>query len=145
MISSAAPLHNDTMKLRLRWVIATLLYCALDASAHHSIAGVYDRNRPLMLDAVVTEFHLVNPHPFLIVSATAGGQSDRWKLELDNRSELVDVGVTADTFRPGDHVSVRGIPARDGSRQLYATRIERPADQFWYEQIGSSPKVGYRR
>jgi hypothetical protein len=133
------------MKRRVPWLMAALLCCAIEASAHHSIAGVYDRNQPMTLDAVVAEFHLVNPHPFVIVTVGAGAQTERWKLELDNRSELVEVGVTADTFRPGERVTVRGIPARDGSRQLYAMRIDRPADRFWYEQAGSSPKIGHGR
>src|SRR5437667_8871890 len=52
---------------------------------HHSIAGVYDNTRQVTIDGVVAEFHFVNPHPFVLVDA----KSERWKLELDNLSELV--------------------------------------------------------
>jgi hypothetical protein len=113
--------------------------------AHHSIAGVYDSKNPVTLDGSVSEFHLVNPHAYLTMSITRDGRPEMWKLELDNRYELVDVGVKADTLKPGDLIVARGSRARDGSRSIYALRIDRPADGFWYEQVGSSPKIGRSR
>jgi hypothetical protein len=133
--------HNGSVRRRVLWLIVALAGSAMSVSAHHSIAGVYDRSKPMTFDAVVAEFHLVNPHPFLVVTVDSPGQSERWKLELDNRYELVEVGVTATTFTPGERISVRGIPARDGSHQLYAMRIDRAADGFRYEQVGASPRI----
>jgi len=112
------------------------------ASAHHSIAGVYDSTASITLDGVVSEFHLVNPHAFLTMTVDRDGRPETWKLELDNRFELVDVGVKADTLKPGDRIVARGSKARDGSRSIYALRIDRRSDGFWYEQVGSSPKIG---
>jgi hypothetical protein len=112
--------------------------------AHHSIAGMYDRNQAITVDGVVAEFHFVNPHPFVMIDDTAG-DTGRWKLELDNRVELVSVGMSAGTLKPGDRVVARGSRARDGSRSMYALRIDRKADGFWYEQVGSSPRVGGSR
>jgi uncharacterized protein DUF6152 len=126
-------------------VIAWLTVAVATAHAHHSIAGVYDSKSPITLDGVVSEFHLVNPHAFLTISVTREGRTETWKLELDNRYELVDVGVKADTLKPGDLIVARGSRARDGSRSIYALRIDRRADGFWYEQVGSSPKIGRSR
>jgi len=112
--------------------------------AHHSIAGVYDSKASVTLDGVVSEFHLVNPHAFLIMTVDRDGRPETWKLELDNRFELVDVGVKADTLKPGDRIIARGSKARDGSRAIYALRIDRRSDGFWYEQVGSSPRIGQR-
>jgi len=126
-------------------MIAWLTVAAATTHAHHSIAGVYDSKSPLTLEGVVSEFHLVNPHAFLTIAVTREGRAETWKLELDNRYELVDVGVKADTLKPGDLIVARGSRARDGSRSIYALRIDRPADGFWYEQVGSSPKVGRSR
>jgi len=126
-------------------MIAWLTVAAATTHAHHSIAGVYDSKSPLTLEGVVSEFHLVNPHAFLTIAVTREGRAETWKLELDNRYELVDVGVKADTLKPGDLIVARGSRARDGSRSIYALRIDRPADGFWYEQVGSSPKVGRAR
>jgi hypothetical protein len=115
-------------------------------AAHHSLASMYDGSRQTSIDASVTAFHFVNPHPYLIVAVNDGG-SDRaeWRLELDNRHELVDVGMTEQTLRPGDRVLVSGSPGRQQARILYVRRLERPSDGFFYEQEGFSPRIRTRR
>ena len=116
-----------------------------DLAAHHSIVSIYDNGNPISFEAVVVDFQFVNPHPYVVVDRIErDGQPQQWRLEMDNRFELVGVGMTGTTFRKGDRVSVTGGPARDRSRALYVRRLERPADGFWYEQAGSSPRVGKR-
>ena len=116
--------------------------CGTVAYAHHSIAGMYDESRRVTVDGVVAQFQFVNPHPFVMVDARdANGGVQSWKLEMDNRHELVDVGVTGDTLKAGDRLIVTGSPARGQQRTLYVRRLERPADGFLYEQIGNSPRV----
>jgi hypothetical protein len=114
------------------------------AQGHHSIAAVYDRARPVKLDAVIVEFAMVQPHPFLIVEVRSGGDGVRWKGELDNRHELVAIGMTAETLKPGDRVILSGNAGRTQPQSLYVYRLDRPADGFWYEQVGMSPKIGTR-
>ena len=63
---------------------------------------------------------------------------------MDNRSELVAIGVTASTFPPGDRVVVKGSLARTQPQALYLLRLDRPADGFWYEQVGGSPRIRTR-
>jgi hypothetical protein len=110
--------------------------------AHHSIAGVYDGSRQVTLDGSVAQFHYVNPHPFVTIDVkNAGGTTEQWKCEMDNRHELADVGMTAETLKQGDRVVVIGSPARAQSQSLYIRRLDRPADGFRYEQVGSSPRV----
>jgi hypothetical protein len=109
---------------------------------HHSIAAAYDRARPVKLDAVVVEFAMVQPHPFLIVEVRNGGDAVRWKGELDNRHELVAIGMTAETLKPGDRVILSGNGGRTQPQSLYVYRLDRPADGFWYEQVGMSPRIG---
>jgi hypothetical protein len=130
---------------RLLLTAAMLAGGATATVAHHSIAGVYDSKSSVTVDGVVSEFHFVNPHPFVIVSADRNGQPETWKLELDNRFELVDAGMKTDTLKAGDRIVARGSRARDGSRSIYALRIDRPADGFYMEQVGSSPKIGRAR
>ena len=130
------------MASRLLLLIATLCFATATAFAHHSIAGVYDSKASVTLDGAVAEFHLVNPHAFLLMTVDRDGRQETWKLELDNRYELVDAGIKADTLKPGDRIVARGSRARDGSNSLYALRIDRRADGFFYEQVGSSPRIG---
>ena len=135
-----------TVRLAGGLAVAVLLAAGSPAAAHHSIAGVYDRTQPVKLEGTITEFHLVNPHAYLTIAADTGsGRAETWKLEMDNRYELVDVGVKPETLKPGDRVVVSGSRARDGSHSLYLLRLDRPADGFWYEQVGSSPKIGRAR
>jgi hypothetical protein len=112
------------------------------AQAHHSISSVYDNTRPVTIDGTVAQFQLINPHPILLVDVKDGaGTVQQWRGEMDNRSELVAIGVTTDTFAAGDRVVITGSLARAQPQSLYIMRLDRPADGFWYEQVGSSPRV----
>ncbi len=124
-------------------VIAMLICVAgISGQAHHSISSVYDSGRQVSLDGTVSQFQLINPHPILIVDVRdSAGTVQQWRGEMDNRSELVAIGVTANTFTPGDRVVVKGSLARTQSQSLYILRLDRPMDGFWYEQVGSSPRI----
>jgi hypothetical protein len=127
-----------------RWTAAlslSALACAGAVSAHHSIAGYYDEGRQVTVDGVVAQFQFVNPHPFLFVDVKDGNRAAQWRLEMDNRGELVAVGMTADTFRVGDRVVVTGSLGRTQAQTLYIRRLDRAADGFRYEQIGFSPRI----
>ena len=110
--------------------------------AHHSIAALYDSTRRATLDGSVADFQLINPHPFLFIDVAGDAGVERWKLEMDNRSELAAIGVTASTFKRGERVVVSGSLSRTLGQTMYLLRLDRPADGFWYEQVGQSPKVG---
>jgi hypothetical protein len=111
--------------------------------AHHSISGVYDSGRQVTVEGRVVEFQFINPHPVLVVGTDAGAGSQTWRLEMDNRYELAEIGVTAATFEPGDRVIATGSAARADARSLYLMKLERPADGLRYEQVGTSPRIGY--
>jgi hypothetical protein len=128
---------------RRGFVFAVLVGVAgISGQAHHSISSVYDSGRQVTIDGTVSQFQLINPHPILIVDVRDDAGSVRqWRGEMDNRSELVAIGVTANTFTPGDRVVVKGSLARTQSESLYVLRLDRPADGFWYEQVGSNPRI----
>ena len=132
----------------MRWVVSCLIGAALtsvSASAHHSIASAYDESKRVNLDGIIRQFQFVNPHPFLVVEVKDNaGAMQLWQLEMDNRGELVDVGMTSATFKPGDRVVVAGSPSRGQPRALYIRSLERPADGFLYEQVGFSPRIRVR-
>jgi len=110
--------------------------------AHHAISAVYDSTRQVTLEGLVAEFHLINPHPYLIIDVTNDtGVPEQWRGELDNRSELAEIGVGASTFKPGDRIVVKGSASRTQPRSLYVLRLDRAADGFWYEQVGQSPRI----
>jgi len=124
---------------------AAMLIGAGAISAHHSINAVYDSARRTTIDGLVSQFRLVNPHPFLLLDVSdASGRTQHWTLEMDNLGELAAIGVTANTFKPGDRVIVSGSIGRLQPETLYVLRLDRPADGFWYEQVGFNPKIGAR-
>ena len=109
--------------------------------AHHSLSGVYDTNRQVTLDGIVREFHYVNPHPYITIEIHRDSRKQQWKLEMDNRFELEQIGVNAGTFRVGDRLVVSGNPGRDQAPTLYVRRLDRSSDGFWYEQVGTEPRI----
>jgi hypothetical protein len=124
------------------WIVGgALVLGSFSAESHHSIGAVYDGTRQQRVEGVVAEFQFVNPHPFVIVSVEAGGAAVTWRLEMDNRSELQGVGMTSETLKPGDRVVATGSLGRTEPRTLYIRQLDRPADGFRYEQVGSRPRV----
>ncbi|HZL94673.1 MAG TPA: DUF6152 family protein [Vicinamibacterales bacterium] len=117
------------------------LSAASAAHGHHSIAGVYDSSRPMTVAGRVTEFRFVNPHPILVIEVDAGTERQSWQLEMDNRFELADIGMSVETFTVGDEVVATGSLARTEPQRLYLRRLDRSVDGFRYEQVGSRPRV----
>lgn len=123
----------------------------LAAHAHHSVSGYYDTDKQVALDGSVIEFQFVNPHPWVTIEVKdASGSAQRWRLEMDNLSELSEVGMTRESLKPGNRVVVSGNPAREKPQSLYLRRLDRPGDGFWYEVVEQSsgrgsPRIGTAR
>jgi hypothetical protein len=130
------------MRTRAVWLLLPALSGA-PASAHHSFYGVYAPERDTAVEGVVTGFRFVNPHPFLDIDVIReDGSTESWELEMDNRGELARIGITAETFKPGDRVLARGSLALQRNQSMYMWRLDRPADGLWYEQRGTTPYTG---
>jgi uncharacterized protein DUF6152 len=125
----------------MKRLAAVWLLAAAAPAAHHSISAVYDSRKQVTVSGTVREFQFVNPHPWLGVDMAEDGAVRRWRLELDNRWELLDVGMSAETFKSGDIITARGSAGRDGARSVYVLRLDRPADGLHYEQVGPSPSL----
>jgi hypothetical protein len=113
---------------------------AWPAGAHHSFGSIYDSGRHATVEGVVAEFAFVHPHPMLFI---VDGASKRWRLEMDNRFELADIGMTADTFKPGDRVVVTGNVGRAEAQTLYLRSLLRSADGLRYRQVGMTPELSW--
>src|SRR5262245_17081308 len=125
-----------------RWFVILIVGIGIARTVANGIAGVYDGSKQVTIEGVVTEFRFVNPHPFVIVDVKQDGKTHEWKLEMDNRSELVDVGMTGETLMRGDRVIVTGSPIRPPQvHGMYIRKLDRPSDGFQYEQVGSSPRI----
>ena len=141
-------LMTRRMTRRIAWLIVigscviALPLTSAPALAHHSIAGMYDSSKEATVDGVITQFRFVSPHPSIELKDTRTGQA--WQVELDNRREFEDIGVTADTLKPGDRVIIVGSLGRREANRMYARRLNRPADGFGFEESGSRPRLSGR-
>ena len=130
------------MRRRTPSALIVLALAGFPALGHHSVIGMYDPGMKVTLTGVVSEFHFVGPHPYVVLDADPDETGSwRWHLEFDSRRELANVGVTEDTFRPGDEVIVIGDYARDGSERMYVRELRRPEDGLLYECPTFRPRL----
>ncbi len=93
---------------------ACLFAIALPAAAHHS-GSMFDDEKVIELEGTVKALQWTNPHIWLQVVVEADGSATEWSLEGGSPNSLSRQGWRSTTFGPGDVVTVRLNPMRDGS------------------------------
>ena len=91
-----------------------LSVAATAAFAHHSTNGIYDETKEVELTGRVISWKFINPHPTLKLAVKdASGQEVEWDVSYGGSAvtHLVRRGYTADTFKPGDVIKVKGFQA----------------------------------
>ena len=90
---------------------------ATPAFAHHSFA-MFDAEQTVTLQGTVKEFEWTNPHSWLriMVRDAKTDQLVLWALELSSPARLKRMGMSADSVKAGDAVSVTFHPLRNGAR-----------------------------
>jgi hypothetical protein len=107
-----------SMRLQALYLaIAAGLAVAAPAWAHHSFA-MFDADKTVTMTGTVKEFEWSNPHSWLRIMTIdqATGQPVQWLLELGSPVQQERVGMTRDSLKPGDKVTVTMHPLKDGSR-----------------------------
>ena len=105
------------LKISHAIVAAGLFVAAGTAFAHHSFT-MFDMTQHITLAGTVTSFEWTNPHSWLriMVVDQASGNVVQWMLELGSPVQQERVGMTRDSLKPGDKVTVTMHPLKDGSR-----------------------------
>src|SRR5438034_5542396 len=114
----------------------TLMTLAAGATfAHHSATATYIHGKVVKIEGTLKEFIWRNPHSFMKVEAADDkGEKQIWVIEGAAPQQLSEGGLTASTFRAGDHVIVTGYPGRIAEdHRLLLQVIERPSDGFKYQ------------
>jgi hypothetical protein len=104
------------MKSALAVVLAgtAAIGAAAPALAHHS-AAMFDHTKKITLAGTVKEFQYTNPHSWLqVMVPETGKQPVLWGFEAEGPSTLLRAGIKAQTFRPGDKVTIVFNPMKDG-------------------------------
>lgn len=87
--------------------------------AHHSLAGVYDMKAEKEVTGAVESIKFSNPHGSLTIGVkNEDGSSTSWVFTLGSATGLAQRGVGPtgpNALHAGDKISVKFIPARNGS------------------------------
>ena len=101
-----------TRQILQAFAIAAAL--ATPVLAHHS-AAMFDDAKVVEKKGIVKELQWTNPHVWLQVVIEENGKKTEWSLEGGSPNTLSRQGWRATTFKPGDVVTVRFNPMKDGS------------------------------
>jgi uncharacterized protein DUF6152 len=91
--------------------------------AHHGGAA-YDSSHPLTLKGAVTEFLFIQPHPLISLDVKDDqGNIVKWSVEMTAPNHLVHFGWSGKKLKPGDEITVTGLPAKNGLKVLNLRKI----------------------
>ena len=138
-------------RLKRYGISAALVFTALPVAAHHS-RTIYDLERSISIEGVVTEFEWANPHVYLYVAVqNETGDPVVWEIEHGSTTAMGRRGWSPDTFVPGDRIVVQANPAKDASRNMALVSTVQRGSVTWIgrgrlvaefsESIGSSVKA----
>jgi uncharacterized protein DUF6152 len=117
-------IRDQEIRMKRNWLsvilagAVALLVPSRSLSAHHGGAS-YDREHPITVTGVVTEFQFINPHSRILIDVkNTQGAIEKWAVESGPPERLFRAGWRTDSLKPGDQVTVNGFPAKDGSKVL---------------------------
>jgi DNA/RNA endonuclease YhcR with UshA esterase domain len=84
------------------------------AQAHHSTAP-FDLTKEVEVKGTIKEVQWTNPHAWIQVNVPkADGAMVEWSFETEGPNVLTRAGIFRNTLKPGDVVTVKGHPLKDG-------------------------------
>jgi len=101
---------------KLSAAAAMLFAAVVPASAHHSDA-MFASDKEVVLNGTVKQFQYTNPHSWiqLLVAGDAGAQPVEWSIETGAPIVLLRAGIKPTALKPGDRITLRAHPLKDGS------------------------------
>jgi hypothetical protein len=108
-------------------LVLGLLLGVASSWAHHGLAE-FDTTHTVRMQGTVTDFQWINPHAFIYADLKdENGKVANWKVEMGSLRMLTRFGGwTPKTVKRGDHVTVEGFPAKDGSHYMNLGKILLP-------------------
>jgi hypothetical protein len=114
-------------------------------AAHHSPAMLFDLSREITVSGVVTEYQFGNPHLRVYFDVDNAGTIEKWMAEGGSRTVLFRKGWDGTEFAPGDRVSMRGHPTRDGSKVVHLQYVTLPDGSERFAEDLNSEALDERR
>ena len=121
------------------FAIVAVVLSGVAAYAHHSYAATYDTSKEVKLEGKLIQFVFRNPHSYVTLQAPdATGATQRWAVEWAGTSQLSNRGITQETLKVGDAITIVGRPSRvTGEYRLLMVNLTRPSDGFsWGTRSG---------
>ena len=120
-------------------VAVALAAAALPAWAHHAAQTMFDVTRRITVTGAVTRVESVNPHPYVDIDVRGpNGTMQHWVIELAGPSVLRQARLSPGGLKPGDIVTVEGIPAKDGTTTAFAYTLRAGSQPI--DLTSSSPR-----
>ena len=95
-----------------------LLLLSRPALAHHGSAA-YDMDHPKTMSGTVKNFQFIQPHPLIALEVKdAQGNTEEWSVEMTAPNHLVRYGWNGKKLKPGDQITVTGLPSKNGLKIL---------------------------
>jgi hypothetical protein len=116
--------------------LALALLATAQASAHHSFAAAYFEDKTTQVEGKLVQFQFRNPHSFIQLEVKDDkGKVERWSIEWGGASQLGSQGVTSETLKYGDVVTIVGNPGRVAEdHRIRMLSLRRKSDNFGWGQ-----------
>jgi Family of unknown function (DUF6152) len=109
-----AEVWRDSLRNKMMLFFLGLLMVSVPVFAHHG-AAAYDTSKKITVKATVTEWFWANPHCFLKFDAKDDkGNVVHWATEASNPADMINLGFSKQTFKPGDEITVTFMPVKNG-------------------------------
>ena len=93
---------------------AAALIAAAPVLAHHS-GAMFDRSKTVVLKGTIKEYQFTNPHTWVeIMVPDEAGKMVQWSIEGEGPGAMNRIGLTRSSISPGDQVTMKVHPLRDG-------------------------------
>jgi hypothetical protein len=93
------------------------------ALAHHG-GGAYDAAHPMTMTGTVKEFLFIQPHPLITLEVKdEQGTVTEWSVEMTAPNHLVHYGWNGKKLKPGDQITIVGLPSKNGLKVLNLRKI----------------------
>ena len=116
---------------------------ALQASAHHSFAAVYDMKETVTVKGTINKVRLTNPHSWFYIDVKGeDGTITQWAFEAGTPSGMIRNGYKSSIIKSGDMVTVTGYHAKDQAQNMAMLKELITADGTVYGLFGPQQSPG---
>ncbi|HXP88962.1 MAG TPA: DUF6152 family protein [Bryobacteraceae bacterium] len=97
-------------------LLASACLLAAAVQAHHAYTAEFDTQKPIKLTGVLTKLEWSNPHIWLYLDVKdEKGNVTNWGFSASPPGMLVRRGITRDSLKVGEVLTISGHRAKDGS------------------------------